>query len=124
MSRVVDFHVHMLEPTVFQACAQKTVFSGFGANPVTEPRPGAKALLERCMHAETVLEDRGIRKGLRDFVFFWYDFLIGDDLIGTAIVLAGLEATYLLTHSGTNAWWLMPIAVAILLPVNLFRVTR
>ncbi|NBT68488.1 MAG: amidohydrolase [Betaproteobacteria bacterium] len=61
MSRVVDFHVHMLEPTVFQACAQKTVFSGFGANPVTEPRPGAKALLERSMHAETVLEDMDTR---------------------------------------------------------------
>lgn len=76
------------------------------------------------LDAETVLEDSGIRKVARDFAFFWYDFLIGDDLIGTAIVLAGLQATYLLTHSGTNAWWLMPIAVAILLPVNLFRVTR
>jgi hypothetical protein len=76
------------------------------------------------LDAETVLEDSGIRKVARDFAFFWYDFLIGDDLIGTVIVLAGLQATYLLTHSGTNAWWLMPIAVAILLPVNLFRVTR
>lgn len=76
------------------------------------------------LDAETVLEDRGFRKVIRDFGIFWYDFLIGDDLIGTAIVLAGLEATYLLTHNGTNAWWLMPFAVAILLPVNLFRVTR
>jgi hypothetical protein len=51
--------------------------------------------------------------------------LIGDDLIGTAIVLAAMEATYLLHHhANSNAWYVLPVAVAFLLPVNLFRVTR
>ncbi|MCX6454821.1 MAG: hypothetical protein NT057_00955 [Actinobacteria bacterium] len=74
---------------------------------------------------EAIMEDRGVIKLVKDFGYFWYDFLIGDDLIGTAIVLAAMEATYLLHHhSGSNAWYVLPIAVAFLLPVNLFRVTR
>ena len=74
---------------------------------------------------EAIMEDRGVVKLVKDFGYFWYDFLIGDDLIGTAIVLAAMEATYLLHHhSGSNAWYVLPIAVAFLLPVNLFRVTR
>ena len=74
---------------------------------------------------EAIMEDRGVIKLVKDFGYFWYDFLIGDDLIGTAIVLAAMGATYLLHHhSGSNAWYVLPIAVAFLLPVNLFRVTR
>ncbi len=76
------------------------------------------------LDAETVLEDRGFIKVMKDFGFFWYDFLIGDDLIGFAIVIAALEATNLMVHSGTNAWWLLPAAVAALLPINLLRVTK
>jgi len=75
--------------------------------------------------AEAIMEHRGAWKLIKDFGYFWYDFLIGDDLIGTAIVLAAMEATYLLhNHSSSNAWYVLPIAVAFLLPVNLFRVTR
>ncbi len=74
---------------------------------------------------EAIMEDRGFLKLVKDFGYFWYDFLIGDDLIGTAIVLAAMEATYLLHHhANSNAWYVLPIAVAFLLPVNLFRVTR
>jgi hypothetical protein len=74
---------------------------------------------------EAIMEDRGFLKLVKDFGYFWYDFLIGDDLIGTAIVLAAMEATYLLHHhANSNAWYVLPIAVALLLPVNLFRVTR
>ena len=58
---IVDFHVHMLDEHVFRASANKTVFSGFGANPATEPRPGARALLERMMRPEAVLEDMDAR---------------------------------------------------------------
>jgi len=74
--------------------------------------------------AESVLEDKGLLKVLQDFGYFWYDFLIGDDLVGFAIVIVALQGTNLLVHGGTNAWWLLPIAVAFLLPINLFRVTR
>ncbi len=76
------------------------------------------------LDAESVLEDSGFTKVLRDFGFFWYDFLIGDDLIGFAIVIVAMEGTNLLVHGGRNAWWLLPLAVAALLPINLFRVTK
>jgi len=60
-SPVIDFHVHALEPTVFQSSTNKTVFTGFGANPVTEPRPGAKALIDRMFDAKTIIEDMDAR---------------------------------------------------------------
>ena len=58
---VVDFHVHMLDEHVFKASTNKTVFTGFGANPVTEPRPGVRELLMRMMRPEAVLEDMDAR---------------------------------------------------------------
>ncbi len=76
------------------------------------------------LDAETVLEDFGVKKVIKDFGFFWYDFLIGDDLIGFAIVIVALQGTNILVHGGTNAWWLLPLAVAALLPINLLRVTK
>src|SRR5512134_1221742 len=58
---IVDFHVHMLDEHVFRASTNKTVFSGFGASPATEPRPGARELLARMMRPEAVLEDMDAR---------------------------------------------------------------
>jgi len=58
---IVDFHVHMLDEHVFRASTNKTVFSGFGATPATEPRPGARELLRRMMRPEAVLEDMDAR---------------------------------------------------------------
>ena len=58
---IVDFHVHMLDEHVFKASANKTVFSGFGATPADEPRPGARALLMRMMRPESVIEDMDAR---------------------------------------------------------------
>ena len=76
------------------------------------------------LDSEAILDDRGLWKLAKDFGYFWYDFLIGDDIIGFGIVIAGLEATNILVHSGHNGWWAMPLAVTILLPVNLLRVIR
>lgn len=70
---------------------------------------------------------RGDRLGLKlvkDFALFWYDFLIGDDLIGTLIILIALQGTHNFANNGVNSWWLLPIAVTVLLPINLFRVIR
>jgi aminocarboxymuconate-semialdehyde decarboxylase len=61
MTRTVDFHVHILEPSVFEAATNKTVFTGFGANPVNEPRPGARKLLERTFDPAGVIEDMDAR---------------------------------------------------------------
>ncbi len=58
---IVDFHVHMLDEHVFRASANKTVFSGFGAQPASEPRPGVRELLLRSMRPEAVIEDMDAR---------------------------------------------------------------
>ena len=61
---------------------------------------------------------------LRAFGAFWYDFVIGDDWLLAAGVVVGLAGTYLLSHAGVAAWWLLPVAVAVLLPASLWRATR
>ena len=58
---VVDFHVHMLEPEVFKASTNKTVFTGFGATPAAAPRPGAQQLMGRMFDAKAEIEDMDAR---------------------------------------------------------------
>jgi hypothetical protein len=61
---------------------------------------------------------------LRSFGAFWYDFVIGDDWRGAAVVAAALVATALLVHAaGVNAWWLMPACVLAALGWSLRRAT-
>ncbi|MCF8095208.1 MAG: amidohydrolase [Desulfobacteraceae bacterium] len=57
----VDFHVHMLEREVFKASTNKTVFTGFGATPATEPRPGVKEIMNRIFDPEGEIEDMDCR---------------------------------------------------------------
>jgi aminocarboxymuconate-semialdehyde decarboxylase len=61
LSLVVDFHVHMLEPEVFKASTNKTVFTGFGATPATAPRPGAQQLMGRMFDPKAEIEDMDAR---------------------------------------------------------------
>jgi hypothetical protein len=62
---------------------------------------------------------------LRAFGAFWYDFVIGDDWVVAAVVIAGLAGTYLLSHqAGVTAWWLLPVCIAVVLPVSLWRAAR
>ena len=58
------------------------------------------------------------------FARFWWDFVVGDDWTVAAGVAVALGLTSLLTHDGVNAWWLLPLAVAVLLAASLWRVTR
>lgn len=58
---VVDFHVHMLEKEVFNASTNKTVFSGFGSTPTTEPRPGAQQFMGRMFDPIAEIEDMDVR---------------------------------------------------------------
>jgi len=61
---------------------------------------------------------------LRAFGAFCYDFVVGDDWrIGVGIV-AALAATYGLARAHLPAWWLLPTAVVILLPVSVWRAAR
>ncbi len=53
-----------------------------------------------------------------------YDFVIGDDWVVAAGVVTGLALTYLISHQGAAAWWLLPVVLAVLLPVSLWRAAR
>jgi hypothetical protein len=61
---------------------------------------------------------------VRAFGRFWYDFLIGDDWLIAAGVVAALALTALVAGSGVDAWWVMPIAVVALLAGSLRRGLR
>ena len=56
--------------------------------------------------------DAPMSRWLRSFGAFWYDFVVGDDWRGAAVVAVALALTALLVHAaGVNAWWLLPVAV-------------
>jgi hypothetical protein len=47
---------------------------------------------------------------------FWWDFVVGDDWVAAAGVIAGLALTV-----AFGAWWVLPIAVAIVLTMSVLR---
>jgi membrane protein implicated in regulation of membrane protease activity len=57
----------------------------------------------------------------RGFGRFWYDFIVGDDWTVAVGVIVSLAATWLLAHAGVPAWWVLPLAVAVLLVMSLRR---
>jgi hypothetical protein len=52
---------------------------------------------------------------------FWWDFVVGDDWTVAAGVAIALGAVAILSHNGINAWWLLPLAVALLTAVSVLR---
>jgi hypothetical protein len=61
---------------------------------------------------------------LKAFGRFWWDFVIGDDWLVAVLVAVAIGATAALAHSGVNAWWLMPVAVLVVLWLSLRRAIR
>ena len=62
---------------------------------------------------------------IRAFGAFWYDFIVGDDWVVAVGVVLALALTYALARHTTAAlWWIVPAAVAVLLPLSLFRAVR
>ena len=57
------------------------------------------------------------------FLRFWYDFIVGDDWTIAAGVVAALALTAVLVHTGTAAWWLLPLAVVAVLGISHARAT-
>jgi hypothetical protein len=55
---------------------------------------------------------------------FWWDFIVGDDLRVAVGLAVSLGLTWFLTHEGVNAWWLLPLAVALLLADAVRREAR
>ena len=61
---------------------------------------------------------------LTAFAAFWYDFVVGDDWRVAVGVIVAMAATYGVSRTSVPAWWVVPLAVAALLPFSLWRVTR
>ncbi len=61
---------------------------------------------------------------LRAFGRFWWDFVVGDDWRVAAVVVVATAATWALTRSGVNAWWLLPVAVPLVLIASVTRAVR
>ena len=58
---------------------------------------------------------------IRAFGQFWWDFVVGDDWRAAAGIVLAIGATASLVAGGVDAWWLMPIAVAVILWLSLRR---
>jgi hypothetical protein len=61
---------------------------------------------------------------VRAFFAFWYDFVVGDDwriAVGVAVALA---VTYGISRTSVPAWWVLPVAVAGLLSLSVWRARR
>ncbi len=57
-------------------------------------------------------------------VRFLWDFVIGDDWRVAVAVATALVGTLLLDDGGVSAWWLLPIVVAAVLGLSVWRVAR
>ncbi|MEW2503828.1 hypothetical protein ACQPXB_33495 [Amycolatopsis sp. CA-161197] len=63
-------------------------------------------------------------KWLKRFGAFWYDFIVGDDWRAALAVVVALVVTYFAAAAGIPAWWILPVAVVLVLPVSVWRVVR
>ena len=61
---------------------------------------------------------------IKNFCLFWYDFVVGDDWSVAVGIVIALVITWLLEHQDIAAWWLMPIAVVLVLGMSLWRVSQ
>ena len=61
---------------------------------------------------------------LARFARFWWEFVVGDDWVAAALVVAAIGATAGVAASGIAAWWPMPLAVVVVLAVSLRRAIR
>jgi len=60
---------------------------------------------------------------MRFLQFFW-DFVVGDDWRAAFGLAVAVAVAALLVAAGVNAWWLIPLAVPLVLALSLRRATR
>ena len=61
---------------------------------------------------------------VRSFALFWWDFIVGDDWRVAVGVLLAFGITALLATTSVPAWWVLPLAVAVVLWLSLLRAAR
>ncbi len=61
---------------------------------------------------------------VRGFARFWWDFIVGDDWRVAVGLAVALGLSWLLAHHDVTAWWLLPIAVALVLGASVRRESR
>jgi hydrogenase/urease accessory protein HupE len=60
-------------------------------------------------------------KYLVSFGRFWWDFVVGDDWRAAALVIVAIGVTAAVAASDIAAWWVMPLAVVLVLALSLRR---
>jgi len=60
-------------------------------------------------------------KRLASFGRFWWDFVVGDDWLVAALVVLAIGVTAAAAASDIAAWWVMPLAVVLVLALSLRR---
>jgi len=61
--------------------------------------------------------------GLKRFALFWYDFIIGDDWVMAAGVVAALLITSAAARMGLVDWLWLPLLVMAVFAISLLRAT-
>jgi hypothetical protein len=61
---------------------------------------------------------------MKRFARFWWDFVVGDDWRVAAGIVIALAVTALLATTSIPAWWVLPLAVVVVLWLSLRRVAR
>lgn len=68
---------------------------------------------------------RALVHALKGFAGFLYDFLVGDDWHVAAVVVVAMAVTAVIAHhGGTGAWWVILAALAVVLPLTVWKVVR
>jgi len=62
-----------------------------------------------------------LMRRLRAFGRFWYEFIVGDDWRVAVGVVMALGVTSLVAGVGLPAWWVLPAAVLVVLPLSVWQ---
>jgi hypothetical protein len=61
---------------------------------------------------------------LAAFGRFWWDIVVGDDWLVAVLITVAIGATAALAAASVTAWWLLPLAVPLVLWLSLRRAIR
>jgi hypothetical protein len=61
---------------------------------------------------------------VKAFGIFWWSYIVGDDWRVAAGIAVALPLTWVLAHHGVTVWWLLPLAVALVLVGSVRREAR